>query len=184
MSRVPPPLPSSKRPLNRTQGDLSDAELAALLPSEPDDDEERPKPPPLPGKVTVKASATPPPLPPGTAKRTTAVAPPPLPGSAGVVSHVPPPVWGKEEFDPEETDSKPKKTTGLTAKQKTLLYILLGSFLGATTLIALLIFLSQPAKIVEQIEQNTQTGTSDTVTQPEQNPLDSIYDLSQEFDDQ
>ena len=184
MSRVPPPLPPSKRPLDRAQGDLSEAELAALLPPESDeDDEAHPKPPPLPGKATVKASTIPPPLPPGMAKGTTAIVPPPLPGSTGVVSVVPPPIGGTEVFDPDANLSKQKQPQGLTEQQKSLLYILIGSFLGAILLIALLFFISGPAKVSELGEPSAPIENPDIVSPTESKPRNT-FDLESESDPQ
>ena len=58
MSHFPPPTLSLKKPLNRVQGDLSDAKLAMLLPPESGDDEEIAlfAPPP------IKTSPIPPPV--------------------------------------------------------------------------------------------------------------------------
>ncbi len=184
MSRVPPPLPPTpppipgppKKPLGkspvRAQGDLSDAELAALLPPEPEEDEEHPHalPPPIPGTVpSVSRSSAVPPL-------HTAVPPPPLSGIAEIVSVVPPPVWGTEQPEADRNFPKPGKSRALTPQQRALFSILFGSFLCAAILIGLMVFVFGPGENPPPTESPASIGQPSDETSPGSAPR-KTFDL-------
>ncbi len=154
---APPPVlasvpasPAARNPLDRHLGDLSDAEIAALLPLEEEDAEnylsqDDPKgssaaphapPPPAPGgRPAALSSSVPPPI--------RGATPPPSPTkSQGVVSLVPPPVAGEELHDEEKIPASPKKTQGLTSQQKTLIGVLSASLVIGLLIAALALILS------------------------------------------
>lgn len=143
---LPPPVLSAAREkpvgsrLERKLGDLSDAEIAALLPPEEDEDEILPPgkagtvgsalhapPPPPPGGEAAKASG------PGLPPIQGAIPPPSPVGSQGVVSLVPPPAAG-EDVDEEDHPAPSPRPKGLTSQQKTLIAVL-----GASAAVGLLI---------------------------------------------
>ncbi len=197
MSRVPPPVPPTPPPLpggspppmkpaaraGRAQGDLSEAELAALLPPESDEEDEVQQhtlpPPPPGGTASASKAALPPPL--------HAAVPPPVPGAVKqAVSMVPPPVGGVElpDADVDAETPKRKKSKGLSPQLKSLFLILLGSIVGCALIVLLMVVVFAPGKQSKpSMEPATPIDEHPDETTPGSQPRKRInLDDSQEVD--